>query len=60
MAPAALLVCSVVSSRWPVSAALHGDVGGLGVAGLADHDHVGVVADDRAQHAREIELDLRA
>ena len=58
MAPAALLVCSVVSSRWPVSAALTPMFGGLGVAGLADHDHVGVVADDRAQHAREVELDV--
>ena len=35
---------------------LHGDVGGLLVADLADHDDVGVEAQERAQGRGEIEL----
>ena len=38
---------------------LHGDLGGLEVADLADHDHVGVLPHDRAQRVREREVDLR-
>ena len=38
---------------------LHGDLRGLEVADLADHDHVRVLAHDRAQRVREREVDLR-
>ena len=37
---------------------LHRDAGGLLVADFADQDHVGVLAQDRAQRARERQLDL--
>ena len=57
--PAALLVCSVESTRWPVSAAWMAISRGLDVADLADHDDVGVLAQDRAQDMREAEADLR-
>ena len=40
-------------------ARLHGDLGRLEVADLADHHDVGVLAQDRAQAARERHLDLR-
>ncbi len=43
-APTESLVCRVDSTRWPVSAALHGHLGGLGVADLAHHDDVRVLA----------------
>jgi hypothetical protein len=43
----------------PGQARLHGDLRGLEVADLADHDDVGVLAQDRAQRAREIEPDPR-
>ena len=46
---AASFVCSVESTRWPVSAALTRDVGRLLVADLADQDDVRVLAQDRAQ-----------
>ena len=39
-------------------ARLHGDLGGLEVADLADHHDVGVLAQNRAQAARERHLDL--
>jgi len=38
---------------------LDGDLGGLVVADLPDHDHVGVLPDDRAQPVGEGEPDLR-
>ena len=38
---------------------LHGDLGGLGIANFADHDHVGVLAHDRAQAVGEGQPDLR-
>ena len=38
---------------------LHRDLRGLEVADLADHDDVGILAQDRAQRAREVELDPR-
>ncbi len=38
--------------------ALHRDVRGLGVADLADHDHVRILAQDRAQRAGEGHADL--
>ena len=53
MADTALLVCSVVSTRWPVRDALHGQLGGLGVADLADQHDVGVLAQHRTQAAAE-------
>ena len=40
-------------------ARLHRDLRGLQVADFADHDDVGVLAQDGAQGAREVELDLR-
>jgi hypothetical protein len=40
-------------------ARLHGDLGGLGVADLADHDDVRVLAQDGAQAAGEGQLDFR-
>ena len=36
----------------------HGDVGGFAVADFADHDDVGVLAQDRAQRLGEIEADV--
>ena len=35
------------------------DLGGLAVADLADHDDVGIVAQERAQPGRERQVDLR-
>ena len=60
MPPAALLVCSVDSTRWPVSADWIGDARGLEVAHFADHDDVRVLAhDDAAQRVGEVQPDLR-
>ena len=42
--PGALWVCSVPSTRWPVSAAVSAVADRLEVAHLADEDHVGVLA----------------
>ena len=53
MAPAASLVCSVESTRWPVRRGLDGDLRGLEVANLADHDDVGVLAQDGAQRGAQ-------
>ena len=38
---------------------LHRDLGGLGVANLTDHDHIGVLAHYRAQSVRKRQTDLR-
>ena len=54
----ASLVCSVESTRWPVSAALTRDLGGLEVANLADHDDVRVLPQERAQRGREVQADV--
>ena len=43
----------------PGEARLDRDLRGLEVADLADHDHVGVVPQDRAQRAREGHADAR-
>ena len=48
-----LFACTVVNTRWPVSAAWIAICAVSPVADLADHDPVGVVAQDRAQPARE-------
>ena len=40
-------------------ARLHGDLGGLGIADLADHDDVRVLAEDGAEPVGEGEIDLR-
>ena len=56
-AAADVSVCSVVSTRWPVSAAWIGDVGGLGIAHLADHDHVGILAHEGAHRRGESQAD---
>ena len=53
-------VCSVESTRWPVSAASTAMCGGLAVADLADHDHVGVGAQHRAQADVERDAGLGA
>ena len=58
MAPKALLVCSVESTKWPVSAAC-GDFCRLAIAHFADHDDVGVLAQEGAQHGRKAQADLR-
>ncbi len=55
----ASLVCSVDSTRWPVCAALMRDLGRLEVADFADHDHVRVLAQERAQRRGERQADLR-
>ena len=57
-APAASLVCSVLKTRWPVSAALDRDLGRLQVADFADHDDVRVLAQDMAQARGEGQADL--
>ena len=55
---AASLVCSVASTRWPVSEAWMA-ICGLEVADLADHDDVRVLAQDGAQQGLgEGEVDL--
>ena len=46
-------VCSVESTRWPVSAARQRGVDRLLVAHLADQDHVRVLAQHAAQRALE-------
>ncbi len=56
----ASLVCSVESTRWPVSAALTAMLRGFRVADFADQDDVGVLAQERAQHAGEVQADLLA
>ena len=53
IAAGASLVCSVESTRWPVSAASIGDLRRLAVADLADHDDVRVGAQHRAQAGGE-------
>ena len=58
-APTAVFVCSVDSTRWPVKRACTAISRRLEVADLADHDDVGILAQDRAQAARERHLDLR-
>ena len=58
MVAGASLVCSVESTKWPVSAALTRDFGGFEVADLADHDDVGVLPQERAQGHREVQADL--
>ncbi len=58
MAEAASLVCRVEKTRWPVSAAWIGVLGGLEVADLADHDDVRVLAQDVAQRGGEGDPDL--
>ena len=58
---AASIVCSVEKTRWPDSAAWSAVVRGLGVAELADQDHVRVLAQHAAQRlaeARGVETDL--
>ena len=52
-ASGASLVCSVVSTRWPVSADSIAICAVSLVADLADHDHVRVGADHRAQAGGE-------
>ena len=52
----ASFVCSVESTKWPVSADSIEIFAVSDVADLADHDHVGVGAQDRPQRAREGEL----
>ena len=54
----ASLVCSVDSTRWPVSAALIGDLGRLEVADLADQDDVRVLPQEGAQRRGEGQADL--
>ena len=56
---AAELVCSVDSTRWPVSAACTAICAVSQVADLADHDDVRILPQDRAQHAGERQADLR-
>ena len=46
-------MCSVESTRWPVSAAVMAARGGLQVAHFADQDDVGVLAQDVPQAAGE-------
>ena len=58
-AATALLVCSVLSTMWPGHRGLERDLGRLLVAHLADEDHVGVLAQDRPQHAGERQAGLR-
>jgi hypothetical protein len=54
----ASLVCSVDSTRWPGERGPHRDLRRLGVADLADHDDVRVLAQDGAEAAGEVEADL--
>jgi hypothetical protein len=51
-------VCKVASTRCPVSEACTGDLRGFKVPDLADHDDVGILAQDRAQCTCKSELDL--
>jgi hypothetical protein len=57
-APGASFVCSVLSTRWPVSEALNGDLRGFQVARFADHDAVRVLPEKGAQDARERQADV--
>ena len=43
----------------PGEARLDGDLRSLEIADLADHDDVGILAEDRTERARKVELDLR-
>ncbi len=56
---AALLVCSVENTRWPVSDDCMAICAVSRVAYLADHDDVGVLAQDGAQVLRKIQADRR-
>ena len=58
MAVAESFVCSVASTRCPVSAACSAMRGGLAVAHLADHDDVRVLPQDVAERLGEVDADL--
>ena len=49
------LVCSVANTRWPVSEASMPVDGGFLVAHLADHDDVGIGAQERLHDRGEVE-----
>ena len=55
----ASLVCTRGQHQVAGERGLDRDLRGLEVADLADHDHVGVLAQDRAQRLGEREVDLR-
>ena len=58
-------MCSVLSTRCPCEGGLHGNRRSFRVTDFADHDNVGVLAQDRAQRVGErafgldVDLDLR-
>ena len=54
----ASLVCSVRQHEVAGERGLDGDLGGLEVADLADHDDVGVLAQEGAQRGGEVEPDV--
>ena len=54
----ASLVCSVRQHQVAGERGLERDLGGLEVADLADHDDVGVLAQEGAQRRREVEPDV--
>jgi hypothetical protein len=56
-APGASFVCSVVKTRWPGERCLDRDLRRLEVASFTDHDAVGILPQERPQHARERETD---
>ena len=57
-APSVSLVCRVVSTRWPVSAACTAISRGLAVADLADHDDVRVLAQHVRSASAKVSADL--
>jgi hypothetical protein len=59
MAWGAVLVCSVAKHDVAGERGLGRDLGRLEIADLADEDDVGILAQQRAQHRGELQVDVR-
>ena len=57
---AASFVCNVAEHQVPGQRCLDGDLRGLEITNFADHDDIGILAQNRPQRARERQFDPRA